>query len=612
MIKKHSPQAIIIIITLCVLFLFYTPSKAYARSDSNTLPIASIHKILNWEKETVHSNNSILSSTLISTAGTTEADWLALALGRLGNQMDYETYLTSLTSYIINQYENNNGVISNKATEWHRLALTMLSLGGDPTAIHCNDKTISLIQEGTYGFNASASLDQQGINGLAYALLTMDAYRYQVPKDSTYTREYLIETLVGRQNQNGGFSLDPSQKTSDPDITAIVVQALSPYYNEELIFHKKTIRQCIDTSLNYLSQAQTDDGSIKGVNGQTLESTAQVLLACTTLGIDPKNDVRFVKNKNSLLDGLLCYQLEDGGFVHQLTDKEANTLSSEQALCALISYVRYLNGDRTFFDMRPEMSNDTKDIITSLEQQLSKLTTTKKETLQQLYKTYCSIPPEERSYVYHYYKLKDAMTSKGLTTKPATINESMGINTKGNGSIYNVIAQKTLALETGFTVNDLKTYEALSVPYSVDDYGTVISLLLKLKRTNPDTYPSDCSIAISYDELLQKLEEEKAAIETMNVKITEINAKIKEQLEPFTHITKNDKELVAQLIGEVAALNKSAQEKIVDYDQLLAAHETLNRSNRTVLIWVILCISVILLAVPLVIFLSHKRKEKSS
>ncbi|MDO5520207.1 MAG: terpene cyclase/mutase family protein [bacterium] len=614
MLKKHSPQLVSLLLTICLAILFYTPQKAYALTETNTRSIAAIHKILNWEKENLHSNNSILSSKLISNAGTTEGDWFALALGRLGNQIDYDTYLTSLTTYTTNQYELHDGIISNKATDWHRLALTMLSLGGDPTTITYDTKdfSFSLIKEGTYDFTATDSLDTQGTNGLAYALITLDSMRYKIPKDSKYTREDLIEALFAHQNKDGGFSLDPSAKNSDPDLTAIVIQALSPYYNQGLIFQQKTARSVIDAALGYLSKMQTTDGSIKGATERTLESTAQTLLACTTLGINPATDHRFIKNNRTLLDGLLLYQQEDGGFSHVENETESNTISTQQALCALVSYVRYLNNNRTFYDMRPEISNKVKRTITTLEQQLSSLTTKDKETLKNLYSTYCSIPEEERSYVYHYYKLADAMEKEGLSPKPASLKDTMELNDHGSGSIYNIVAKEPSIPESSFTENDLSTYQMLSNPYNIDDYGMVISLLLKLKRTSPENYPSDCSSVISYENLLQNLEEEKSAIETMNVKIAQINGEIKDHLEPFNHITKKDKELVNRLIGETAALNKSAQDKIEGYDQLLAAYKKLNSNAKTLLIWVILCMLVLLLAVPIVITLYHKRNKKES
>ena len=64
------------------------------------------------------------------------------------------------------------------------------------------------------------------------------------------------------------------------------------------------------------------DGSIVCSWGsENIESASQVVVALTGLGIDPHRDERFVKDGNSVIDNLMNFALEDGGFSKILNGK---------------------------------------------------------------------------------------------------------------------------------------------------------------------------------------------------------------------------------------------------------------------------------------------------
>ena len=74
-------------------------------------------------------------------------------------------------------------------------------------------------------------------------------------------------------------------------------------------------------------------------------------MALTSLGIDPAEDARFIKNGSSVLDALAS-SYSDGAFRHTLTSEAAdNGIATEQAYYALASYYRMLEGRTTLFDM---------------------------------------------------------------------------------------------------------------------------------------------------------------------------------------------------------------------------------------------------------------------
>lgn len=52
---------------------------------------------------------------------------------------------------------------------------------------------------------------------------------------------------------------------------------------------------------------QSSDGGFTSWGSANAESVAQVIVACTALGIDPDTDSRFVKDGGSAVDALLTF-----------------------------------------------------------------------------------------------------------------------------------------------------------------------------------------------------------------------------------------------------------------------------------------------------------------
>lgn len=261
-------------------------------------------------------------------AGTSVCDWLAVAFAMSDVEDNYATYLSALEAYVTDQYEKNGGLDSVKATEWHRIALTVLALGGDPTSFGtCDGKPINLIADGTYAYRGT--LSTQGNNGLIWALITLDAGAYPVPADSAYTRESILSELLQEQCENGGFAL--SGDSADVDITAMALTALSPYVEQA------DVKTAVDAALHYLSEQQTDNGGFRYGEAESSESASQVVIALSALGIDADGDERFMKNGNSVYDALLAFQTSNGSFRHTMED-EGDIMATEQAMLALLAY----------------------------------------------------------------------------------------------------------------------------------------------------------------------------------------------------------------------------------------------------------------------------------
>lgn len=220
-----------------------------------------------------------------------------------------------------------------KVTDLERNALALAAAGTDITNIN----GINLIEKIVNHEN----MTMQGTNGPAYALIVLDSKGYD-DGGGAWNRDSLIETILSAQNADGGFALEAG-KESNIDVTAMVLQAFSSYQDRE------QIKAATDKALSFLSSVQNADGGYTLFGDENSESVSQVILALTSLGIDPKADSRFIKNGNSTVDALLSYY-ENGTFRHS-KNGEADQISTEQGLLALIAYDRLLNGNSKLFDL---------------------------------------------------------------------------------------------------------------------------------------------------------------------------------------------------------------------------------------------------------------------
>ena len=203
------------------------------------------------------------------------------------------------------------------------------------------------------GYNLLAPLadfkavTRQGVNGAAYALLALDSHGYEIPAVSDgktqTTRENLVRFILDKQIAGGGWNF--SGTAADVDMTAMVLQALAPYYKTNT-----EVKTAVDAALALLSDRQDVNGGYASYGDANSESNAQVLVALTALGIDPEADARFLKNGHSVVDALCAYYVGEGGFSH-MADGELNGLATTQAYYALAAYARFQNGQTSLYDM---------------------------------------------------------------------------------------------------------------------------------------------------------------------------------------------------------------------------------------------------------------------
>ena len=316
--------AIIFAATFAAMLL---PASLCAKNIPSCEEILGIAKgIIEYEKSANGSRDFLLDDKLIAEAGTlTATDWYAFAMARLGLDFDRIAYIATAEENVAARYRESGALDPSRATEWHRISLCLLACGGDPAAIVTENGNINLISDGVYNRGNTAPLGRQGINGLIWGLLALDSIGYDVPEGSHDTRESIISGILSEELPDGGFCFLGDE--ADADITAMALTALAPYYNDETRYNvtvsgevrSVAVHEAVDRAVALLSEMQCETGdfmSFGAFGERNCESTCQVAIALCTLGIDPFSDPRFVKNGNSVWDGIIRYRGDDGGFSH--------------------------------------------------------------------------------------------------------------------------------------------------------------------------------------------------------------------------------------------------------------------------------------------------------
>ena len=293
--------------------------------------------------------NTLLSGNVpkVSAIG---GEWIVLGLARSERISDNfrNGYYNNLVKFL--KENGSEKMHRTKSTENSRAIIALSALGYDATDVAGYNLLLPLCDMNF--------LDKQGINGSIWALIAFDTVGYDIPfidgiKEQT-TRDKLIQNILSEQTENGGWLLD--DEIGDIDLTAMAIVALAPY-----IKTNSDVKAAVDKALEFLSKQQRADGGYISYGKSTSESCAQVVVALTSLGIDPDHDERFIKNGHSVLDKLLSFY-QDGAFKHVMNES-VDQMATEQAYYALASYYRFLDGKTALYDMSDVKMNTDVPVI---------------------------------------------------------------------------------------------------------------------------------------------------------------------------------------------------------------------------------------------------------
>lgn len=268
------------------------------------------------------------------------AEWEAVTFAAWENIAPKKNWQKSYIDSVSEKAKECNGVFdTRKLTEQATVVIGVTAAGYDAASFEGYDLTLPLADYET------ALL--QGINGAAWALIALEFGNYEMPQNPNVsvqaTKDMYIDYILSRQLEDGGFAFSVTAAKSDPDMTGMVLLALANYIDRE------NVSQAVERCVECLSGLQDADGGYSSYGNATAESCAQVILALMKLGIS-LDDERFVKNGKTVMDKLLEYKTEDGAFSH-MQGEEANGVATEQAMMAIVSYMRVKNGNTDIFSL---------------------------------------------------------------------------------------------------------------------------------------------------------------------------------------------------------------------------------------------------------------------
>ena len=266
------------------------------------------------------------------TVNSTGGEWMVIGLARSGRPVP-AGYYDNVVDYVKAMADANERLHRAKVTDNARVILALTSIGKDVTNVGGHN----LLK----GLDNMAYVQTQGINGPIFTLIALDSHNY--PTMGDVTREKLIRVILAAQLSDGGWDL--SADKADPDMTAMAIQALAPYYKTN-----ETVKAAVDKALEALSALQRPDGGFGSWGTVNSESCAQVIVALTALGIDPTADSRFVKNDLTVLDALASFYVTGGGFRHT-AGGDLDGMATEQGYYALAAYYRFVNAQTRLYDM---------------------------------------------------------------------------------------------------------------------------------------------------------------------------------------------------------------------------------------------------------------------
>jgi len=265
------------------------------------------YKLNEAGKETVGEWIDGLSTEIGSTA-----EWYIFSLAH--EDYDFDKYEEALLTYLA-----NNSVHS--AVTRQKYALALSAIGSTNSFIHST---------------LSDSVGKMGIMSYVYGLhLLNNGYT-----GTGYTKDSVINELLSRQCEDGGWSV--MDGVGDVDVSAMVIEALAPSKDED------KVNAAIGKALDFLKACQLDSGDFQSYGITNSESTSQVIIALSALGIDCESDTEFIRGGNTLFDVLDKYRLGDGSFSHT-EGGVSNENATVQALMASVAYSRMKGGEGSVY-----------------------------------------------------------------------------------------------------------------------------------------------------------------------------------------------------------------------------------------------------------------------
>ncbi len=277
-------------------------------------------------------------------------DWTVFTLAR-----DFRTVPAEYPSYIDKAVENSFDTLY--PSDLARITLSVTACGLDAQSIGGHN-LLAALQDVDYSA-------QIMLSSLVFPLIAMD-FKADFAFDSA-TKQTIVATVLAAQQADGGWSYCSEDLYgygiySDPDSTAMALQALAPYKDNA------EVAAAAEKAFAYLKAQQGDTGAVLSFGAPSGESTAQYILALCAWGKNPE-DAQYTVGGKTLVDGLCAFITENGGALNYASVEDP--LTTYQVMLGLEAVERYNQGKVTVYqyDEKPA------DVVTTTEPATSAATT---------------------------------------------------------------------------------------------------------------------------------------------------------------------------------------------------------------------------------------------
>jgi len=272
---------------------------------------------------------------------------------------DWTQYATALSEALESAVNSEKGIFP---TSLQKSVITLILCHSQLDASPCSLNDI--LSDSVADEVMSNTIGAKGIMSYIYGLNLLETCNtYSVTYNCEFSREDIINTLIALQCSDGGYSLTGDE--GDVDVTAMTLRSLSSYYNASSDYsfsdsEASEIMASIESAIEFLRKSQLSTGDFASYGNACSESTAQVILAANALLLDYS---LFTQNDNSLLDGLLIYQMPDRSFSHTASPLMTNDMASAQAyealssICSRFNYTCLEEGDKSDDATTSDLSN---------------------------------------------------------------------------------------------------------------------------------------------------------------------------------------------------------------------------------------------------------------
>lgn len=332
-----------------------------------------------WEAAMYRSLQYITSRVTTPDFGSVGGEWAILALARAGYpvaQGYFDAYLGRIgarleglaehqdpnhtaAGWVLNPNTGRREVrlATHQTTENARLIVALTALGIDASNFVYNGHSYDLVAR--FGNRHAAAANNmwgtnQGINGPIWSQIAIDSRGWGNPyiipdrawvggttAANPVTTNERIEWILGARNASNGWAL--SGNAADPDITSMALQALAPHRT------RADAGSAIEKALAVLRENQLDNGGWASLGIDNVQSAAQVVVALSTLGIDPAGPEWTTPSGGNPITAILAFQDEQtGGFIH---GPGVNLMATEQASYALVAYWRFVTERNALYNM---------------------------------------------------------------------------------------------------------------------------------------------------------------------------------------------------------------------------------------------------------------------